>query len=322
MKKNKFYSSIMILFFCGIVISLFVGQYPLTVQNILNSETVDFGVFFNLRVSRTIMAVLSGFGLAVSGYIYQTLFKNPIASPDIIGVSSGACAGAGFSIIFLGAGTLTVAVGAFLGGTIATFVALSLVALSKGNRISTFVISGIAINAVANAILMLLKMTADPEQELAALEFWTMGSLAAVTLQKVLPIVPVVVVCCFVLALLHRQITLLSLNSDEAKMLGVSVVKLRGAVLLITTLIVGGVVSITGLITFVGLIAPHITRLVTKSHSLKTMLFSGFLGSVIMLFSDTIARSISNTEIPISIITSLIGAPFLALLVLRGGKVE
>ncbi len=319
--KNKVYTGIVLLLFIGVGLSIFVGQYPLRISDIINGDSVAVGVFFNLRLSRTIMAFLAGFGLSIAGYVYQTIFKNPIASPDIIGVSSGACAGAGIGIIFIGGGTLIVALCAFFGGMIAVLCAIVLAGLSGANRLSSFVLSGIAINALAQAVLMLLKMTADPFGELAALEFWTMGSLSATTLEKVVLIIPMVLLGSVALFLLYRHILLVSLSSDEARMLGVSLGRLRACVLILTTLVVGAIVSVSGLITFVGLIGPHITRLLTKSQSLKTMLFSGFLGSVILLFADVLARSIADTEIPISILTSLMGAPVLIWLVYKGRRV-
>ncbi len=326
MRKNSFYICAWAVFIVGIVISLVTGKYPLSMTNILSGDTLELGIFLNLRLSRTVMTVLAGFGLSVAGYVYQTIFKNPIASPDIIGVSSGACAGAGTAIIFLGGGTVIVAIGAFFGGLIAVFIAILLAGAANthggGQRLSSFVLSGIAVNALAQAILMLLKRTADPFSELASLEFWTMGSLSDVTSKKVIAVSPIIILSLIFIFYAYRQITMLSLNSDEAKMLGVSVNKIRSLILIATTFVVGAIVSVTGLITFVGLLGPHITRLLTKIHSKKTMFFSGILGASIMLYSDSLARSIASTEIPISILTSLLGAPLLIYLVLKGGRVE
>ncbi len=321
MRRRLFYTISIAALLLGAVLSLASGRYPLTFGDLLAGDPTALGVLFNLRLSRTVMAAVAGFGLSVAGYVFQTMFKNPIASPDIMGVSSGACVGAGVGIIFFGGATLAVALCAFGGGLVAVVVAIALAGASGGRRLSAFVLSGIAVGALAQAVLMMLKRTADPEHQLAELEFWTMGSLAAVTLDRVLVVTTVAAAALCVLFMLHRRITLLSLNSDEAKMLGVAVTRVRYTVLILTTLVVGSIVALTGLITFVGLLGPHITRLALKRHSIKTMMFSGVTGASLLLFADSFARGVSSAEIPISIFTSLLGAPLLIVLVIRGGRV-
>ncbi len=321
MNKNRtVYIVTTVFLVLGLVASILVGKYPLQISNLLNGHTTSIEVFFNLRLARTIMVFIAGFALSITGYVYQTVFKNPIASPDIIGVSSGACVGAGIAIVFFVSNTFTTAVFAFIGGMLAVLISMTLASLSKEQKITALVLSGIAVSALADAILMLIKMAADPLDKLAALEFWTMGSFASVTMNKVTPVLPVAIGTTILLCLLYRQITLLSLDADEAKMLGVPVAKMRSLAIIVATLAVSVIVSVIGRITFIGLIAPHLMRLLTKSHSLKTMFFSGVLGAAILLFADCFARSISETEIPISILTSIIGAPLLISLVLKGDK--
>lgn len=296
------------------VFSLFVGKYPLSWEAIKSGDPMAWRVFTTLRLGRTITAVLGGFVLGVCGFVYQTVFRNPLASPDIIGVSSGASAGAAVGILFL-SGTVAVTLSAFAGAILAVLLALGLSALDRGEKKSTIVLAGIAVHALAQTALMALKLMADPEKELASIEYWIMGSLSDISAYRVGGNLFLCVLCVAVLFLLHRQTLLLSTEEGEARMLGVSVEKTRLAVLGIATLAVSAVISLTGLISFIGLLAPHGARLLTKENGIKTMLLAGLFGGVLLCGADILARSVAQTELPISIFTSLLGAPFLILLV-------
>ena len=228
-------------------------------------------VFFTLRLPRTCMALSAGFALGVAG----------------------------------------TALWAFAGGFLAVLVALALSALSNRQGIANLVLSGIVVNALAQSVLMLMKLTADPEKELASIEFWTMGSFADITLSKLLRTLPWILLGLAGLFALRRQIVLLGLEEDDARMLGVPVKYMRPAVLMLATLATGTVISATGLISFIGLLAPHIARLLTHSSRFSTIVLAGLCGGALLLLSDVLARSIGSSEIPISIITSLLGAPFL-----------
>ncbi len=301
------------------VASLFVGKYPLSMEKLLAGDNLQWRVFLTLRLSRTVVGVIGGFGLGVAGFVYQTVFRNPLASPDIIGVSSGASAGAAAGILFL-SGAAAVTVSAFAGALLAVVFALALSSLDKSGRNSTIVLAGIAVHSLAQTALMALKLTADPERELASIEYWIMGSLNGISLYSIRGNLILCVICMAVLFLLHRQVVLLSAEEGEARMLGVNVGSLRLVVLLVATLVVSAVVSLTGLISFVGLLAPHGARLLTKHNRIGTMLLSGLLGGVLLCGADILARSVAATELPVSIFTSILGAPFLIFLIVRGRK--
>ncbi|WFA10011.1 iron ABC transporter permease [Tissierella sp. Yu-01] len=313
----------MVLLFLVSIISIGVGKYPIPFEDIINiifGKEVDSTakmVFFGLRLPRTIMVLIAGIGLSVAGSVYQTIFKNPLATPDIIGVSSGANLGAAVAIVFFSGGTNTIAISAFIGGLIAVFTAIGLTKLSRNSGISTFVLSGIVIGSITEGLIMMLKFFADPDRQLAAMEFWAMGSFASITEDKVLSIVPYFIVGIIMLLLLRWQINILSLNDDEGKSLGVPVELIRFVVILAATLVVASIVCITGLIAFIGLIAPHIGRMITRRNDFYTTIFSGLIGGTILIVADCLARSISGSEIPISILTTFIGAPFLAYLMSR-----
>ena len=299
--------------------SLFVGKYPLSAEKLLAGDELQRRVFWTLRCSRTIVGVVGGFALGAAGFVYQTVFRNPLASPDIIGVSSGASAGAAAGILFL-SGAAAVTASAFAGALLAVVLALTLSGLDQRGRNSTIVLAGIAVHSLAQTALMCMKLTADPERQLASIEYWIMGSLNGISLHSIGGNLVLCAVCLTALFLLHRQVILLCAEEGEARMLGVDVGRLRLVILLIATLVVSSVVSLSGLISFVGLLAPHGARLLTRDNRVGTMLLSGLLGGCLLCGADILARSIAATELPVSIFTSLLGAPFLIFLIVKGRK--
>lgn len=318
-KRSRFVVALCLLAAC-FVLSLCVGRFPIQLSDLLQGDDMAVRVFWTLRLPRSAMAALAGFALAVAGGVYQMVFQNPLAAPDIIGVSSGASAGAAAGILLAGGGTLATGLCAFGGGLLAVGLALLLAGHARRGQMAAFVLSGIAVNAVAQAVLMLMKLLADPTRELAAIEYWTMGSLSGVTAAK-LPFPALAAGAALVgIVLLYRQILLLGLEGDEARMLGVNLTAMRRLVLALATLAVAAIVSVTGLISFIGLMGPHIARLITKNNRLSTLLLGGVIGAVLLLLADCLARTLGSGEIPVSAFTSLLGAPFLVFLVRKGEK--
>ena len=299
--------------------SLFVGKYPLSPGLLLSGDDMQWRVFLTLRLPRVLVGLVGGFALGVCGFVFQTVFSNPLASPDIVGVSSGASTGAAAGILFfsgVSAGAAAVTASAFVGALFAAVTAIVLSTLDKSAKNSTIVLAGIAVHALSQTVLMALKLTADPERELASIEYWMMGSLNGITLSECGGNLVLTVLCTAVLFFLHRQIILLSAEEGEARMLGVSVGKMRLTVLITATLTVAAVISGTGLISFIGLLAPHIARLLTGENRISTMLLGGITGGILLLGADILARTAWAAELPVSIFTSLLGAPFLIRLVL------
>jgi len=307
------------------MVSLAVGKFPITLSEIgsiiFGGEIAELkrNVFFTLRLPRTILAVLAGIGLGMAGSVYQTIFKNPLASPDIIGVASGANLGAAVAIIFFGGNTVLLASSAFVGGLLVMLMVISLVRVTGQNNTPTYVLAGIVMKAVSEALIMILKFYADPERELAAIEYWSMGSFANITMTKLLVVLPFFFTGFFGIVLLRRQVSLLGLGEDESRSLGVNVKYIRIAVLCFSTLMVTSVISVTGLISFVGLIAPHLARLVLKRTSFSSIMFASICGAFILTAADCFARTIYTSEVPISILTTLIGVPILVYF-MRGSK--
>mgnify|MGYP004690834905 CR=1 FL=1 len=270
--------------------SVLTGQYPLTLKGLLSGDTMSIMVFKRLRLPRAIMGIIGGFGLSISGYVYQMLF--------------------------------VVSISAFAGGIIALIITLLVAYLVPGRNSYTIVLAGIAIHSVAQTILMFLKLAADPEKQLASIEYWIMGSLNGVSKDSLA--IPFFVTCAgfIIMTLLYRQILILSINEDEAAALGVNVTVLRFIILMIATLIVSSIICVTGLISFIGLISPHIARLLTRRNDRFTYISSGLAGAIIMTLADIFARSVSSSELPVSIFTSLLGAPLLIILLIKANKKE
>lgn len=301
----------------GFIASICIGNFPITVKEIIailtggEVSTMTRNVFFTLRLPRACMGLMAGAGLGVAGSVYQMIFRNPLASPDIIGVSSGANLGAAIAIVSVGIGIGGIAIGAFAGGLLAVGFVMLLVRATRANTTATYVLAGIVISAVAKSAIMLLKYYADSESNLAAIEYWTMGSFAGVTASKVLSVLPFWLIGFAGLFLLRRQVGLLSLNEEECRMLGVRLHRVRLAVLSLSTLLVASIVSITGLISFIGLIAPHISRMMIKRENTDTMVLAAMVGGAVMLIADILARSLYAGGLPISILTTIIGVPVL-----------
>ena len=268
------------------------------------------------------MGVIGGFGLSISGYIYQLIFKNPLASPDIVGVSSGASAGAALAIVAVSASVPVISISAFIGAVTALIITLLTAYLVPGRNSYTIVLAGIAIHSVAQTILMFLKLAADPEKQLASIEYWIMGSLNGISRDSLAIPFFTTLAGFIIMAMLYRQVLILSTSEEEAVSLGVNVTILRFIILMLATLVVSSIICVTGLISFIGLIAPHIARLLTKRNDIFTYITSGLAGAILLTLADILARSVSTSELPVSIFTSLLGAPLLIILLIRANKKE
>lgn len=316
-------SAIQVLLLLAVLVwSVITGQYPLTLKGLLSGDTMSIMVFKRLRLPRALMGVIGGFGLSISGFIYQLIFKNPLASPDIVGVSSGASAGAALAIVAVSASVPVISISAFIGAVTALIITLLTAYLVPGRNSYTIVLAGIAIHSVAQTILMFLKLAADPEKQLASIEYWIMGSLNGISRDSLAIPFLTTLAGFIIMAMLYRQVLILSTSEEEAVSLGVNVTILRFIILMLATLVVSSIICVTGLISFIGLIAPHIARLLTKRNDIFTYITSGLTGAILLTLADILARSVSTSELPVSIFTSLLGAPLLIILLIRANKKE
>ena len=269
------------------------------------------------------MGLLAGGALGLAGGVYQTLFGNPLASPDLTGVASGASLGAACAIV-LGAGTSAqIMGGAFLMGMASLVLVLALVRWAGLERTGTYILAGVIISSAADAGLMVLKTVADPEGELAAIEFWTMGSLAAMTADKVWPAAAAILIPALLIFLFRQRLLILSMGEESARTMGLAPGPWRSLLLGLTTLMVAAVVSVAGVVAFVGLIAPHIAFLLLGRRGGPYLPLCALVGGDILLAADLLARSLAGGgELPLSIWTVCFGVPVLLALLVgqRGGR--
>lgn len=297
-----------------------VGKYPVTPlecleilwRRLLGLSTrfpdMTVNVVMELRIPRIFASVLVGAALSLSGAAYQGVFTNPLISPDFLGVSSGACIGAAIAIL-MSLGSAYIQLFAFLGGILAVSLAVAIPTALRNNSNIMLVLSGIIVGSAMSSVMGFIKYAADPETQLAAITYWTMGSFNYISLADLLPTLPFIILPALGLNLLSWRIDLLSLGESEARSLGVNVRLTRGLVILCATLLTASSVCIAGTISWVGLVIPHLGRLLVGPGNTRLMPISGLLGALFMLIVDTLTRSIGVAEMPISILTGLVGAP-------------
>lgn len=266
-------------------------------------------VIFNIRLPRVVAAGIVGAALAAAGAAYQSLFRNPLVSPDILGVSTGAGLGAVTGIL-LGLPVTAIQLMGFTGGLITVLIVVVIArALRGGGDVLVLVLAGIVIGALAGAAISLVKVLADPYDQLPAITFWLLGSLAGVKVHDVAATVPIVALGLAPLVLMRWRIGVLSLGDDEARALGVNVSRLRAIVIVAATLVTASVVAISGVIGWVGLMVPHMARLLVGPRFDRLLPASILLGAAFLIAVDTLARSAARIEIPLGVLTAVIGGP-------------
>lgn len=274
-----------------------------------------------VRLPRLIGAMLIGSGLALAGGSYQSIFQNPLVSPDLLGVSSGACIGAAAAIL-AGGSSLTVQVCAFLGGLGAVFFTTMLPRLMRKKSSVTLVLSGIIVSGACSSIMGILKYVADPESELAEITYWQMGNLGKITQEAVLHMAPVMLVCIIGLLVMRWRINILSLGDREAQSLGANLRLERSIVIVFSTILTASSVCLAGTISWVGLIMPHIARSIVGSDNQRMFPVTALISACFMLVIDSLARGLTGGEIPVSILTGLVGAPFFAVILAKEVRVD
>jgi len=267
-------------------------------------------VVFNVRGPRIAAAILVGAALAAAGSAYQGLFRNPLVSPDILGVSTGAALGAVVGI-YLSLGVVAIQTLAFVAGLGAVAVVYAIgTALRRHDPVLVLVLAGIVIGTLLGSCVSLLKYLADPYNQLPAITFWLLGSLASVTPADVRAIVPGVLLGVVPLVLLRWRMNVMTLGEDEARALGVDTHRLRLAVVAAATLMTAAVVSISGVVGWIGLLVPHLARFLVGPDFRRLLPASILLGAGYLLGVDTLARTAARIEIPLGVLTAFIGAPF------------
>ncbi len=295
--------------------------YPFGFENRFFSAPADMmTIFWNVRVPRIILSVFVGAGISTAGAVFQALFRNPLAAPDILGVTAGSGFGAALAIMFLTPLALVIQTSAFCFGITAVTLAYILASLSRDSSPSVLVISGIVISAIFQAGLSFIMYIANPYDQLAQIVFWTMGSFNTASWVKVRGIVPILFPGIILVMIFSWRLNIMTQGEEDAQSMGVHVVRWRIFYVLISTLMVATSVSAVGNVAWIGLIVPHIARYLSGSEHRRLIPMTAVLGGIFLMIMDTVARSVMLSEIPISIVTSIFGAPFLGYLVISAGK--
>lgn len=277
-------------------------------------------VVLSIRLPRVGAALLIGAALAAAGAVFQGVFRNPLVSPDILGVSSGAAFGAVLAI-FLSLPMPAVQGMAFVGGLGAVFLVMLLASWVRRQEVTlVLVLAGVIVGALAGAITSLLKILADPYDQLPAITFWLLGSLSAVMTQDMLLLMPVLLVALIPLLLLRWRIDILAMGDEEARALGVDAGRLRVYLIVCATLLTAAVVAVAGVVGWLGLVVPHMARLVVGPGFARLLPASLILGALFLLIVDSVARSLSVHEIPLGVLMALLGGPVFVWLLAHGRR--
>ncbi|XES76992.1 MAG: FecCD family ABC transporter permease [Candidatus Bathyarchaeia archaeon] len=335
--KQNFLSSskakLLVLIACPLIVffvSLFLGVYPVSPQDVFQTlfsdifrtentvPLVNVYVINLVRIPRAILALTIGAGLAIAGASNQGMLQNPLVSPDILGVSAAASFGA-VLVILLGGNTALLQISAFSFGLLAVGLTYLLSRVYKTTPLLMLVLSGVVISAFFSALIGIIEYVAPPNTKLQPIVFWLLGGLTGTTWDTLVPAVPLMVVGIVGLLLIRWRINLLALGDDEARSLGVRTERLKGIIIIFSTITVAAAVTVSGLIGWVGLIIPHIGRMLVGSDHKALLPACVCIGSAYLLVMDDLARTLTSGEIPLGILTALLGAPFF-LIILRKTK--
>lgn len=313
---------------CGLIglsmgrMDIKISEIILFFKNLIGGGQVDplmESLIINIRLPRVLTALIVGGGLTAAGIAFQALFSNPLATPDILGVTSAASLGAVLGII-LSLGTMGIQVLAMIFGLLSILITINLVKRDETSMIM-LVLAGIIVSSLANALASLLKYTADPMDKLPQITYWLMGSFGRTSYKNLALAGPLILISMIVIYKMRWSLNLLSLSEDEARSLGINVKKTRLIFILAATLITASSVSICGQIGWIGLIIPHLVRLMVGSNNLYTLPLGISFGAGFMVLIEALSRTVSVIELPISILTAIIGAPIFIILMRRSGGI-
>ena len=307
------------------LVSLCLGQYHVSIDEAIkillgsDADATARSVMYDIRIPRILLSSLCGGSLALVGLSLQAVFKNPLVGPHIVGVSTAAAFG-GALCILLGFGSFYIVGFAFFFGLAALFMLYFIAKLVARADIFSLILAGIVINGVFAALTSLVQYLADNEEVLPNIVYWLLGSFVSANYDKITLMAIVALPCATILIMLRWRFNLLSLNDDDLKVLGLNIVRLRSVILLLCTLLIAVQVSVSGNIGWVGLVVPHIVRLIAGSDHVRLMPACFIAGAVFMLAIDDLSRCISSAEVPLGILSALVGSPIFAFLLKRSSK--
>ncbi len=298
-----------------------INRFPVLLADIISghydSLTEQERVLMLIRFPRILLALLVGAGLSVSGAVYQGLFRNPLVSPDILGVAAGCVFGASVGLLVPGSSFLLVRLLSFVMGLCAVGIALTMARAVQTSKVLVLVLTGVITGSLFHAFFMIVKTIADPFGQLPAIVFWVMGSLSGASWIDTIQILPVILVGYTIFHLFRYRLNVLSLGDETAKTLGVNPKGLRLFLITVSSFIIAVCVASCGQVVWVGLVIPHIVRTISGPNHRLLIPCSALLGASFLLLADDIARAALSSELPLGVITSLIGAPVFAWLLYK-----
>lgn len=318
-----------LLMVCGIV-ATGIGVVPIPFIDVVKIILSQFGLsdvsqlpdnfvltVLQLRLPRILMTIIAGASLAICGAVFQSVFRNPICDPYILGISSGASLGAAIAfIIGLDVIVFGITLPALITALITLFVILGIAGLAHRNSVQTLLLTGIAVNFLISAVITLLIVM--NKQEMQKIIFWTMGSFASVSYKEIILFLPIFFISIISLFYYSKDLNIMQLGSDTARTLGVNSSRVTIITLFISSFLIAAVVAICGVVGFIGLIVPHIVRLIWGNNNRTLFIFSLFFGALFLLIADTLARTLAtNSELPVGSITAIAGAPYFIYLLLK-----
>lgn len=297
-----------------------INDFIITIHKLITGKTdinkTFYRIIFYVRMPRIILAIFVGAALSVSGAIYQSLFQNPMASPDILGCSNGAATGAAIAIL-LDFSKNFITLNAFIFSLLTIFLVYLIGHRASGNRIVNLILAGIMISSIFSAITSTIKLVADPNNKLPEITYWLMGSLSGFTNSEIPYAIIPIIISLVITYLLRWKLNILSLGKEEATSLGVNVKLYRLIYVILATILTATSISFSGTIGYVGLVIPHLSRKLIGNNNNYLIPVSMLLGSIFLLLVDNVSRNFLSTEIPIGILTAIIGAPFFLYLICR-----
>ena len=315
-------------------VSLLLGRFPISLAEALamlaNQVAPDLieptwtnqqaSIFFNVRLPRIVLALLIGCCLASAGAAFQGTFQNPLVSPDLLGASQGAALGAAIAIL-MGLSSIQISMWAFVFSLITVGLVVFISMHARGNPITVVILAGVMVSSLFSAGVSYTKLVADPNDTLPAITYWLMGSLTGAKFADIkLVIVPMVIGLVTLLAL-RRRINILTMGDDEAATMGVNARLVRLLVMVAATLVTASSVAVSGMIGWVGLVIPHLCRMLIGCDYRKLLPASMVMGAGFLLLVDDVARVATTMEIPIGILTAFVGAPFFLYLITKGRRI-
>ena len=315
--------SILLLFIIT-YIALAVGKYTISFNNFFkalfsnNSEYItERSVIINLRLPRTLMAILVGASLSVSGLVYQEIFQNKLVSPDFLGVSSGAGFGATLAIL-IGLSGFIICLFSFILGMITMICTLVIARAFKNKSSIVLILAGIIISGFLEACISFVKFMADTDSKLGEITFWLMGSFSKVVINDVYIVLPIVIICLVILFTIRWRINIVALGKEQAETKGLNYKAYKLGFILIVTILTSVSVAFSGVIGWIGLVVPHIARILVGRNTNKTLPLTIFIGANFMVLCDIISRSFTFSEIPLSAVSGFIGTPlFIGILIFK-----